>query len=252
MEVSLISRAPAAAAAALATLLLVTGCEVEEVTGSDDASPSARADSGSGAGQAVAALAELTVKGRAAKTGYDRKEFGSPWADTDGNSCGTREDILRRDLDDTKLRDDDCTVESGTLTDDPYTGTSVSYEKGRSKIDIDHVVALSDAWQKGAGTWEPAKRIALANDPLNLLAVEASANRQKGDGDTATWLPANKPFRCTYVALQIAVKQKYELWVTAAEKKAMSGVLNTCPDQELPTGADDYPTEAPPRFSAPQ
>jgi Protein of unknown function (DUF1524) len=247
----LISRAPAAAAA-LTALFLVTGCEVGEVTGADDATPPAGSDPGSGSGQAAAALAELTVKGRGPKTGYDRKKFGSPWADTDGNSCGSREDILRRDLDDTKLRDDDCTVDSGTLTEDPYTGTPVPYEKGRGKVDIDHVVALSDAWQKGAGTWDPAKRIALANDPLNLLAVEASANRQKGDGDTATWLPANKSFRCEYVALQIAVKQKYELRVTASEKKAMSGILNTCPDQELPAGDGAYPTEAPPRFSAPE
>ncbi|UGY94986.1 HNH endonuclease family protein [Streptomyces gobiensis] len=219
---------------------------MEEVAGSDD-----DAAAPAGSGQAMAALDELTVKGRAPKTGYDRKKFGSPWADTDGNSCNTRDDILQRDLDDVKLRDDDCTADSGTLTDDPYTGTSIPYEKGRSKIDIEHIVALGDAWQKGAHRWDPAKRIALANDPLNLLAVEASANRQKGDADAATWLPSNTSFRCEYIALQIAVKQKYELWVTAAEKRAMSRVLTTCPAQQLPTG-DAAPTEAPPRFSAPK
>ncbi|MBB1243685.1 HNH endonuclease [Streptomyces durbertensis] len=203
------------------------------------------------AGGAVAALAELSVKESAGKEGYDRRKFGSPWADIDGNRCSTRNDILQRDLDDVKLAEDGCTVESGTLTDDPYTGTTMEFTRGRSKVDIDHVVALSDSWQKGAADWAPAKRIALANDPLNLLAVEASANRQKGDSDAAEWLPANESYRCEYVALQIAVKQKYELWVTPAEKQAMSGVLDGCADQRLPEPGD-APTEAPDRFSAPE
>ncbi|GAB3964604.1 HNH endonuclease family protein [Streptomyces sparsus] len=232
------------AAAVLTALLLSTGCSVEQLPEADSTD-----DAPVGSGQAASALEELTVKGRAPKTDYDRRKFGSPWADTDGNSCSTRDDVLQRDLDDVMLQEDGCVVESGTLTDDPYTGTSVSFERGRSKVDIEHVVALSDAWQKGAAAWEPAKRIALANDPLNLLAVEASANRQKGDGDAATWLPEHKPFRCDYIALQVAVKQKYELWVTSAEKKAMAGVLDSCPTQELPAG--DAPTEAPPRFDAP-
>ena len=97
---------------------------------------------------------------------------------------------------------------------------------------------------------EPFERvdIALANDPLNLLAVDAGPNRSKGDGDTATWLPANKAFRCTYVARQVAVKKKYGLWVTSAEKSAMSKVLSTCPNQPLPSGGN--PTSAPKRFHA--
>lgn len=86
------------------------------------------------------------------------------------------------------------------------------------------------------------------NDPLNLLAVDAGTNRGKGDGDTATWLPPDKGYRCTYVAAQVAVKKKYGLWVTAAEKSAMKKVLATCPDQKLPTGGN--PTNAPERFKA--
>uniref|UniRef100_UPI00117BFB38 HNH endonuclease family protein n=2 Tax=Streptomyces TaxID=1883 RepID=UPI00117BFB38 len=82
----------------------------------------------------------------------------------------------------------------------------------------------------------------------NLLAVDAGTNRAKGDGDAATWLPPNKAYRCTYVAAQVAVKKKYGLWVTAAEKAAMRRVLSRCPDQELPSGGN--PTQAPPRFHA--
>ncbi|MER5225991.1 HNH endonuclease family protein [Streptomyces flaveus] len=239
-------------AGAAVMLLAVTGCTVDSTgsAGPDEATESsASAGSGESAGgAALAAVDSLTVKGRAPKTGYDRDKFGSPWADTDSNGCGTRDDILKRDLKDVKFSDGDCEVSSGTLDPDPYTNKDVTFVRGRSQVDIDHVVALSDAWQKGAQQWDPSKRIALANDPLNLLAVDASTNRSKSDGDTATWLPPNKAYRCTYVAGQAAVKKKYGLWVTAAEKAAMEGVLSGCPGQRLPSGGN--PTKAPERFHA--
>src|SRR5262249_50808797 len=117
----------------------------------------------------------------------------------------------------------------------PYTATAIAYVRGgESEVDIDHVVALGDAWQKGAQQWPSGRRIAFANDPLNLLAVDSSANRQKGDGDAATWLPPNKAFRCAYVARQIAVTRKYGAWVTRAEHDAMARVLSRCPRERLP------------------
>ncbi|WP_138960134.1 HNH endonuclease family protein [Streptomyces sp. YIM 121038] len=203
---------------------------------------------GGRAGSALAAVDSLTVKGRAPKTGYERARFGSAWADTDSNGCGTRDDILKRDLKDVKFRGGDCVVTAGKLAPDPYTGKDVTFTRGRSRVDIDHVVALSDAWQKGAQRWDASKRIALANDPLNLLAVDAGPNRGKGDGDTATWLPPDKGFRCTYVARQVAVKKKYELSVTGAERDAMRKVLSGCPREKLPGGGS--PTRAPERFRA--
>ena len=182
-------------------------------------------------GTAVAALARLPVKGRAPKTGYSREQFGDGWIDIGG--CDTRDRILARDLT-AKTYLDDCRVESGTLAD-PYTGERVHYTRGgASEVDVDHVVALSDAWQKGAQQQSPATRVAFANDPLELLAVDAHTNRSKGDGDAATWLPPNKAFRCAYVARQVAVKTKYKLWVTRAEKDAIGRVLATCPGQKLP------------------
>ena len=186
------------------------------------------------AGTALAAVATLTVKGRAPKTGYTRAQFGQAWYDTDRNGCDTRNDILRRDLKSRQMKNA-CKVLAGTLALDPYTGTSIRFVYGgASEVDIDHVVALSDAWQKGAATWSAGKRLALANDPLDLLAVDSSTNRSKGDGDTATWLPPNKAFRCTYVARQVAVKGKYAIWVTSAERDAMARVLTTCPTMPLP------------------
>lgn len=179
-------------------------------------------------------LDELDVKGRAPKTGYARDEFGSGWATVDG--CDMRNTVLQESMTDILLETDECTVLSGML-DDPYTGEMINFVRGRStsdEVQIDHVVALSDAWQKGAQQLEFTDRVVFANDPLNLLSVDGPANQAKGDKDAASWLPPNKAYRCRYVARQIAVKQKYDLWVTEAEKAAMKRVLNGCGDQRLP------------------
>ncbi|MGW1883280.1 HNH endonuclease family protein [Streptomyces sp. NPDC001970] len=223
MTPRLISRAAAVAALSFA---LLTACTPHP--GDDGEAPAGAP------GSALAAVESLTVKGRAPRTGYEREEFGPAWADTDDNGCGTRDDILKRDLEDVTFKDGHCKVTSGTLADDPYTGKSVVYERGRSKVDVDHVVALSDAWQKGAQKWDRDRRQAFANDPLNLLAVDSSTNRRKGDGDTATWLPPNTAYRCAYVARQVAVKRKYGLWVTSGERDAMKRVLGGCEKQPLP------------------
>jgi len=187
------------------------------------------------AGSALAAAQALEVKGRAPKTGYGRALYGEAWQDVDGNGCDTRNDILRRDLTDVVTRDG-CVVTTGTL-DDPYSGESRPFERGEDTsplVQIDHVVALSDSWQKGAQAWDDARRLAFANDPLNLLAVDGPLNAQKGDGDTATWLPPDRAYRCAYVARQVAVKTTYALWVTEAERSAMVDVLSTCPTEPLP------------------
>jgi hypothetical protein len=103
-------------------------------------------------------------------------------------------------------------------------------------VQIDHVVALSDAWQKGAQGWDTTRRSAFANDPLNLLAVDGPLNMAKGDGDAATWLPPSRAYRCAYVARQVAVKVSYGLWMTQAEKNAIATILTSCPNEPLPGG----------------
>lgn len=182
---------------------------------------------------AINSLHTLAVKGRAPKTNYSREQFGSGWATTGG--CDTRNIILNRDLH-TPVVDASCNVLSGILND-PYTGKTIDFKRGSGTsgdVQIDHVVALSDAWQKGAQQLTKEQRIVLANDPLELLAVDGPANQQKSDGDAATWLPSYKPFRCQYIARQIAVKIKYSLWITLAEKDVMNSVLGGCPMQTLP------------------
>lgn len=177
-------------------------------------------------------LDSLAVKGRAPKTGYTRAQFGQSWADINRNGCDTRNDILKRDLTGVVFRTGtrDCVVESGVLVD-PYSGTTIDFVKGNvtsMAVQIDHVVALSNAWQTGAFKLTLAKRTEFANDPDNLLAVQGRLNSQKGEGDAATWLPPLKSYRCTYVSKQIAVKAKYGLWVTAPEKAAMKTILGKC------------------------
>lgn len=184
---------------------------------------------------ALTALNNLEVKGRAAKTGYARSQFPH-WSDPDRNGCDARNDTLKRDLTNItyKAGTRECKVIAGQLID-PFSGNLITFSASGNSIDIDHVVALSNAWQTGAAYFEKSKRTLLANDPLNLLAVDAKLNRKKGDGDAATWLPPNKAFRCEYVARQVAVKAKYGLWVTKAEKAMMEKILSTCVGQKLPT-----------------
>lgn len=174
-------------------------------------------------------LEKLQVKGRAPKTGYSRDEFYSGWPTVDG--CNLRQRILKREFGETAILDG-CTVLAGEYTE-PYTGEYMVFENKTqvSKIQIDHVVALSDAWQKGAQYMDEETRKKIATDPLNLLAVDGVANEKKSDGDAATWLPANKKFRCQYVARQVSVKYKYDLWVTQAEKDAIERVLESCPNE---------------------
>ena len=194
-------------------------------------------------GGVLIALAGLLIKGRAPMTGYSRAQFGPAWSDDTiepfgHNGCDTRNDVLRRDLRSASIKPgtNGCVVLSGTLHD-PYTATVIAFRRGSatsSKVQIDHVVALGDAWQTGAQQWSADQRQRLANDPLNLIAVDGPTNEQKGDADAASWLPPNKAFRCAYVARQVAVKSKYRLWMTRAEHDASAGVLARCPGLALP------------------
>lgn len=228
-------------------------------SGSGDASSPSDGNAGASnaSGAAVDMLATLPVKGRAPKTGYARTQFGAAWSDVDHNGCDTRNDILKRDMTNVTFKPGthDCVVKTGTLND-PYTGKTINFVRGQhtsTAVQIDHVVALSDAWQKGAQQLSADQRLQLANDPYNLLAVDGPANQQKSDSDAASWLPSNKSFRCQYVARQIGVKHKYALWVTQAEKDAMTSVLSGCPGQTVPDGggvvasaqADSQPAQTP-------
>jgi hypothetical protein len=178
-------------------------------------------------------LATLAVKKAGSMDGYSRDKFGTPWADVDDNGCGTRDDILARDLKRLVFKQiGACArVVAQGLLKDPYTGKTIPFVRGvktSSAVQIDHVVALGDAWRTGAAKWAARVRLAYANDPAVLLAVDGPANGAKSDSDAAEWLPPRHAYECKYVARQVAIKAKYRLWVTRAERRAMSALLRTC------------------------
>jgi hypothetical protein len=182
---------------------------------------------------AISELAKLKVSSEV-RPDYQREQFGNGWAKW--LTCDTRQKILNRDLSETELDADNCTVLSGRLND-PYTGKLIDFQRGTATsglVQIDHVVALANAWATGAADWDKSQRIAFANDDMELLAVDGPANGQKGSADAANWLPPNRAFHCQYVARQIAIKIKYLLWVSPPEHDAMQGVLGNCPEQRLP------------------
>lgn len=185
--------------------------------------------------EAARQLRELTVRSSDDSSGipdYNREAFGEAWADVDHNGCDTRNDILARDLARPTFKPGthDCIVLTGTLAE-PYTGKTIQFERGdktSSLVQIDHVVALADAWRSGAWQWDEQSRQEFANDPENLLAVDGAANRDKSASSADQWLPPNAGFRCDYVKRQIAVKYSYGLSVTESEQDAMATQLATC------------------------
>jgi hypothetical protein len=173
-------------------------------------------------------LASVPTGGRGAKTGYLRTSvFGPAWADVEGNGCGTRDDILGRDLT-TSVRRGRCDVVSGALHD-PYTGRDIALDEFHDRaIQIDHVVALSLAWQLGAAQWTQQRRLLLANDPANLLAVDGLTNERKGDSGPDSWLPPSKAYRCTYVIRFTRIVSAYHLRLTPSMREAIVTQLDRC------------------------
>mgnify|MGYP002515420861 FL=1 len=200
---------------------------VNDITGGDVAT-----------GDAATTLNTLTVDDHPSpSSSYKRDDFGFRKTDDDGDGCDVREAVLARDLTDvTYTKSGGCKVKTGHLND-PYTGAGIDFVRGPStsaRVQIDHVVALENAWKSGASEWTTAERYRFANDTYNLLAVDGGANEAKGSASAASWLPENTTYQCPYVARQIGVKAKYQLSVTSKEKQAMLGVLHTCPGQGVP------------------
>lgn len=207
---------------------------------SDAASPSPEAPSPSveaNSSQALRVAQGLQVRGRAPDTDYSREAFGSAWRDVDRNGCDTRNDILQRDFATTILKPGtgDCKVIGGTWTD-PYSNESYTFDEAPSGAQIDHVVSLKNAWQMGADQWSEDLRVKFANDPLNLRVTIASLNQQKSDSNAASWLPPYKPGRCNFIATQVAVKAKWNLYVTESEKEVFVAILSKseCQETKLP------------------
>lgn len=159
---------------------------------------------------------------------YKRQAFGSAWADVDANGCGTRDDILTRDLREVTYVGGSCVVATGFLND-PYTGTTVKFTKKRAAaVPIDHVVALSWAWENGASQWTADQRQRFANDPMNLTATTQKANTEKSDRGPSQWRPANAAYRCEYVTRFVYVASTYGLTIGDGDRNAARRALAAC------------------------
>ena len=176
--------------------------------------------------------------------GYDRAKYFGGWASNGCGSATTRDTILARDMSDV-VKDSQCRVTSGVLHD-PYTGGTVRFKRGRdtsSAVQVDHVVALLDAWESGARDWPQSKRVEYANSPGVLLASDGPANMEKGagldvngtgmyrsqsSGAPDIWMPDNKTYRCDYMAKRASIKAKWGLTMTPREKQQTVSVLSQC------------------------
>ena len=187
--------------------------------------------------EAVRQLDALAVGPRSSSGArYDRDAFGAAWADTDGNGCNQRDDVLLRDA----VPDSVTVAEQGACDHDVLAGTWVDRYTGRTlelddlkdqrqaqAIQIDHVVPLAEAWRSGASSWSERRRRSFANDLAVLLASDGPTNAAKGDGDPAAWRP-RKAFQCEYAVRWVTVKTDWRLTVDDSEASALREMLATC------------------------
>lgn len=176
-----------------------------------------------GGGRPPRVLADLRVGEASHEDTYRRAVFGD-WVDADRDSCDTRDEVLIRDLHYEKVTRP-CTVVAGRFTD-PYTG--VTGEAIPRVLDIDHVVSLGDAWRSGAWSWPREQLRAFTNDQANLVATNRTQNRRKGDKGPGEWVPPNVRHHCKFARTYAAVKGKYRLTVTPADRAALARLLKGC------------------------
>ncbi len=181
-------------------------------------------------GTALALLGRLATKAEHGK-GYARSKF-QLWIDADRDGCDTRDEVLIVESKRPVRIGSGCRIYGGKW----YSAYDGRWTTNPSTFDIDHVVALKEAWDSGAWKWTKARRRAYANDlgsGRSLRAVTASSNRSKSDRDPAQWLPNRVSFRCTYATQWVATKVRWHLAVNAAERRALHRILSSCPARTI-------------------
>ncbi|MCA2215795.1 HNH endonuclease family protein [Jidongwangia harbinensis] len=204
-----------AAALAAALLTVAAGCVVaptEPPAGSSTVDP----------GDSRAQLGKLKVAKAGSMRGYSRAKFPS-WRST-GANCDVRDSVLARDG--TKVKTSGCNVVAGTWRS-VYDNKTLDTP---TKVDVDHVVPLANAWRSGASAWTTDRREDFANDldRPQLIAVSQTSNRAKGDQDPSTWKPSATGSWCEYAVDWITVKSYWKLTVTSTEKAALTDMLEKC------------------------
>ncbi|MYR05058.1 DUF1524 domain-containing protein [Gordonia sp. SID5947] len=178
-----------------------------------------------------------TFAQRPSRDDYQREAFGSAWSDANAaaggfNGCDTRNDVLARDLTDTRRAAvSSCprAVVAGEFRS-PYTGEFIVFRRDRraGAVQIDHIVPLAYAWDMGAWSWSPTTRLNLANDPANLVAVDGASNQTKSDQEPGRWMPPNRGFHCQYAIQFVTVVITYHLVLDASSATTLRGALRQC------------------------
>lgn len=195
---------------------------------------------------AVLLEAVRVIASRPNRPGYDRScspgagcVFGTDWNDATSapggqNGCDTRNDVLRQDLRDIEIDPgtNGCVVRRGVL-DDPYTGHTISFERGWETslaVQVDHVIPLAAAWDLGAAAWPQPRREAFANDiKFELMAVDGDTNMSKSDGTPGEWMPPNRAYHCGYAVKYLEASAHWRLPVTRADHAVLSAAVRRCP-----------------------
>jgi len=174
----------------------------------------------------LASLLDLLPVAAEDRTGYKRSLFVL-WIDADGDGCDTRREVLIQEAVAAPTIGAGCHLSGGRWRS-PYDGLETT---NANTFDIDHVVPLAEAWDSGASTWTADRRTRFANDldvPWSLLAVSATSNRSKSDGDPADWLPPVTSFRCQYAAAWLAIKVRWDLAIDPREIATLEPLAHDC------------------------
>jgi hypothetical protein len=176
------------------------------------------------------AVANLTVATEV-RTGYNRDLFPH-WIDADGDRCNTRYEVLIAEATTRPTVSGTCTLSGGRWSS-YYDGATWT---NPSDLDIDHMVALAEAWDSGARSWPTSRRQAFANDLGDgraLVAVTDNVNQAKGDKDPAEWLPPAASTHCRYITEFVATKIRWRLTVNSAEKTRLTSIAAGCTNSTL-------------------
>lgn len=187
----------------------------------------------------LALLDQLHVAPEGPRAGYDRDLFRL-WIDADGDGCDTRREVL---MDESLNAVSSCSLAGGRWFS-AYDGVATT---DPSTFDVDHVVALAEAWDSGGSPWASSRRQEFANDlgyDGSLIAVSASSNRSKSDRDPAEWKPPRRDYWCTYAVTWVNVKIRWALTADSSEVAALTQMLGRCPADSAQ--ADTGPAQPPP------
>ncbi len=202
---------------------------------------------GGGTETLVAVIDLLEVTEEPPRRNYSRENF-EHWVDRDGAGCNTRHQVLAAQATALKVHSNpfDCRVAEGEWELLFHGGRHVG---AASEIDVDHVVALAEAWDSGAADWDATLRRNFANDPLNLIVASRQVNQEKADLDAGEWTPSDPRARCLTAAKMTLTKLRYRLSIDSTERRGLIRMARYC-DREDQRSIGGFPLPGTPGFVA--